>query len=642
MDKILKVDDDPKGSRVATTVFINKATKEDAVVFLDYLDHSSPGVKKMARHIVGQKGLTEAIDKLLEEFYGIVGNLTFMPDEEYKEKHFYVNIIEILETIFAIVNLEKVKNEELFKKIDEIFKRTRNEDLRFTLIKLIGVLGDRLDYFLKIFDDLTEKEKRALYYVYTQVEHPRSIDVFKKGLEDDRNFDYVVANLLSFDAGKKMLGSELLNMGNYNKQAVLKKLQQGKYPEFNEALLTLLSDKNKYLVELAIDNLKRSISSGESLQPFIDMIETGYSPEGISGALEIIAHFVKKNPEDIYIQGLEKQPSHKNKTLILDFFIEKLKTDIKVTESLTEKVLPKLLAFFDNYTKEKEDLFISVFKIIASLQYPNSGKVKGLKSKMIGFKKEYEIRLSTTFKNNFNEFMVKLNQMIARFEESENKVKNISVLFDIDASKIDHGRMMKMKEQIAELDFLDEETKSRLVTFLAKVAGLDKLDWKVRTVALDLLGEHGGPKEIGVLNRIVDTESSLAVKTNAQKALKKIEEEHAADIECVLVMEPLFYIRKKLSEFLKNRAFRVFDLDEVSKFPQLAAKKFKFIVVSENLLTPDLTQELFNYVDDHMDSHLIIVTAQPDKWESYKDLPNIRFLKKPFSDQTLLEVVSGN
>ena len=641
IDKILNVDGDPKGSRVAATVFINKASKEEARVFLDYLDHTNPSIKKIARQILGQKGITEAIDKLLAEFYGVVGDLTFMPDEEYKEKHYYTNIIEILETIFAIVKSQDIKNEELFKKIDEIFKRTKNEDLRFTLIKLIGVLGDRLDYFLKIFDDLTEKERRALYYVYTFVEHPNRLEVFRRGLEDDRNFDYVVANMLNFEEGKKSLNEQLISMGNYNKQAVLKKLQEGKYPEFNDVLLKLLNDKNKYLVELAIDNLKRSISPGASLQPFVDMVETGYSPEGISGALEIINHFVKRHPEDIYLQGLEKQPSHKNKTIILDFLIEKLKTDIKITEALTDKVLHSLLIYFDNYSKEREELYVSIFKIIASLLYPNSGKLKAVKKKVVNFKKEYDNRLSNTFRNNFGEFMVKINQMIARFEESESKVKNVAVLFDIDPSKIEHNRMLKLKEQLLELAYLDEETLGRLVEFLSRISGMEKLDWKVRTVALDLLGDYGGTGDIPVLMKIIDTESSLAVKTNAQKALKKIEEKHAHDIESVLVMEPLFYLQKILNEFFRGQAFRVFNLDEVSKFSDLYDKKFKFIAVSENLLTPDLTQELFNYVDDHIDSHLLVVTANPDKWEGYQDLPNIRFVKKPFNNESLLQAISG-
>ncbi|UCH96199.1 MAG: hypothetical protein JSV88_04900 [Candidatus Aminicenantes bacterium] len=640
-DKILNVDMEPKRSRVATTVFINKSSKEEARVFLDYLDHSSTAVKKMARYILGQKGIVEAVDKLIAEFYNIVDSLTFMPDAEYKEKHYYTNLIEILETLFAIIKSENLKNEELFSKIVEIFKRTKSEDLRFTMIKLIGILGDRLDYFMKIYDDLTEKERRALYYVYTQVEHPRRLEVFKKGLTDDRNFEYVIANMLNFEQGKKALSEQFLNMGSYNKQTVLKKLQEGKYPEFNDVLIKMLSDKNKFLVELATENLKNSITGETSLQPFIDMIETGYSPDGISGALEIIAHFVKRHPEDIYLQGLEKQPSHKNKNIILEFLIKKLKTDIKITEKLTDKILPKLLVYFDNYSKEKEELFISIFKIIAALRFPDSGKVKGVKKKFVGFKKEYDTRLSTRFRNNFAEFMVKLNQQIGRFEESESKIKNIVVLFDIDPLKIEHARMLKLKEQLASLEFLDEDTGAKLVRFLARLAGLEKIDWKIKTVVLDLLAQYGGASEIPVLTKVIETETSLAVKVNAEKALKIIEEKRANDMEPVLVMEPLFYLQKMLNEFFASKLYKVNVVTETTKFSETleSSESFKYLVVSENVFTPELSQEAFDYLDEHPDSTLIIITADLQKMAAYQDLPGVKYLKKPFNQEVLKQLI---
>jgi hypothetical protein len=273
--------------------------------------------------------------------------------------------------------------------------------------------------------------------------------------------------------------------------------------------------------------------------------------------------------------------------------------------------------------------------------YPNSGKVKAVKQKILGFTKEFDSRLSNTFRNNWKEFVVKLNHMIARFEESEAKVKNIVILFDIDATKIDHPRMMKLKEQVAELEYFDEDTKARFVKFLAEMVSEPKIDWKVKTVALDLLGEYGAAPELAVLANAVETETSLAVKTNAQKALKKIEERCAADIESVLVMEPLFYLQKVLNEFFKAQAYKVFNLAEVSKFEQVAEKFFKYIAVSENFLTPEFMQQLFDYVDENDESTLIIVTASPDKWQQYKDIPNIKLLKKPFNNDVLKEVISG-
>ncbi|MCP4147767.1 MAG: hypothetical protein GY757_08445 [bacterium] len=643
IDKILNADSEPKMARVSATVFVNKASNEEAAFFLDYLDHSSTATRKLIRNILGQMGIVEAADKLITEFYTATDALTFMPDAEREENTYYKNIIEILETLFLIIKSKKLQKKEFFDKLDGIFKYTKNEDLRFTMIKLIAVLGDRYEYFMKIFEDLTEKEKKALYYVYTFVDDTRRLKLYGRAIEEDeKNLDYVISNLLTFPEGIEYLCKELPALSNYNKQVVLKKLQQSKHPEFNDVLIQILSDKNKFLVELAIDILKRNITAGVSLDPFINLIETGYSPEGISGAMEIIAHFVKKNPEDIYLQGLEKQPSHKNKTLILDFLIEKLKTDIDNSEEFTEKVLPKMLTYFDNHTKEKEDLLTSIFKIIGHMKYSNSGKLKGLKSKMVGYAKTFDNRFSNTFKNNFKECLVRLNQMIGRFEESESKMKQIVVLFDIDHTSIDHDRMMKLKDQLNQIDHFDQKTKARFVDFRADLAGTPKIDWKVKTVSLELLSEYGGLAQIPVIKKVIETESSLAVKTNAQKALKNIEEKYADDILTIFIMEPLPYLEKKLSAFFLANVFKVRTLGKDEKFSEIIEEdiEFKYLVVSESLFSPEFSQEIFDYMDEHFETSLIILTANLDKWDSYKELPNVKLLKKPFNDDSLKAAIS--
>ena len=644
VDKMLSVDSDPKGSRVATTVFLNKATPEEAAYFLDYLDHHNSAIKKIARYVVGQKALSEALDPLIQQFYNVVGSLNFMPDEEYKESHYYPNLIEILETVFSICKARCIKNDEFYTRLVQIFKKTKNEDLRFTLIKILGMMGDLLDYFMEIFDDLTEKERRALYYVYTSVEHPKRLEIYRKGLDDERNFEYVVSNMLNFEEGRAVLGESLLNLGSYKKQTVLKKIQEtgGKYPQFNDVLIKLLNDKNKFLVELAIENLKQSPASDISLEPFIEMIDTGYSPEGIQGSLEIVAHFVKKHPEDIYLKGLEQQPSHKNKNIIVDFFIEQLKGNIRPTEELTEKSVPKLLAFFDTFSKEKEDLFISIFKIFPSLRYHNVSKLRLIKKKMMTFKQEFENRFSATFKNNFGEFLVKLNHMMSRFEEAEAKLKNIKILFDIDPTKIDHDRLLKLRQQLEEVEHLDKETHTKLVEFLLTMYQVSKIDWKVKSVAVELLGDYATHKEIPILTEAAEKESSLAVKVNAQKAIAKIEERHAAAIQSVLIIEPLFYIQKKLNEFFKTNAYRAFNLKEIERFGDIIDKPFRFLVVSDTLLDDHFTQQIYDYMDTNLDTILIIITATPENLLEFQDVPNVRFLKKPFNDDQLKEAIADN
>lgn len=639
INKILGVDNDLKVARVASTVFMNKATKEEAAYFLGYLDHNSPAVKKIVRSILGQMGVTQAFPLLIGEFYTAVKTLTFMPDAEYKEAYFYTNLIEILETLFNLVRLEKLADESFYNRVSEIFKRTKSEDLRFSMIKLLGIMGDQIDYFLQIYDDMTEKERRALYYVYTFSLDPRRLAFYKKGMEDEKNFEYVVSNLLSFEEGRKFLANELLTLGSYNKQTVLKKLQEGRYPEFNDTLIKLLGDKNKFLVELSIENLKNNISSDFSMEPFQKIVETGYSPDAIAGALEIIAFFVKTHPENIYLDGLERQPSHRNKTVILDFFIEQLKSGIPLNEDLTEKVVPKLLVYFENHAKEKEELYLSIFKIIPSLLYNQSGKLRHIKKTVINFMKTFEKRLPVPFKNNVSEFLVKINHMIGRFEESEQKLKNIHILFDIDPQKIDHDRMIKLKDQLKDFDSLDTHTLERLINFLVTMYDVVKVDWKIKAVAIELLGDYGNLSVIPRLKDTIEKESSLAVKVSAQKAVSKIEERHASSIQYVLIVEPLFYLQKKLCEYFNARAFRTTCLKEVEKFESLNQVPFRFLVISETLFNDTFTQLVFDYLDEHLDAILVIVTANPEEMEAFKDIPNVRFLKKPFNDENLAEVM---
>jgi len=642
IDKMLGVDSDPKGSRVATTVFLNKATKEEAKQLLTYLSHNNPAIKKIARNIVGQKGLTDALEPLIQEFYSVVGSLNFMPDEEYKESHYYPNLIEILETIFSICKAECPKADDFYIRLEQIFKKTKNEDLRFTLIKILGLMGDQIDYFLEIYNDLTEKEKRALYYIYTIIDDPKRLEIYRQGLEDEKNFDYVVSNMLNFEEGRTALGEALLNLGSYKKQTVLKKIQEtkGKYPQFNEVLIKLLNDKNKFLVELAIENLKYSPPGSLALEPFTEMIESGYSPEGIQGALEIISHFVKKHPEDIYLKGLEQQPSHKNKNIIVEFIIEQLKGKMRPTEELTEKVVPKLLALFDNYSKDKEDLFISIFRIFPSLRYHSISKLKLIKKKMMVFKQEYEKRFSTTFKNNFSEFLVKINHLMSRFEEAEAKLKNVKILFEIDPTKIDNERMIKLKHQLEEIEHLDKDTQSKLIQFLKKMYEVSKIDWKIKATAIELLGDYATHKEIPFLGEIAENESSLAVKVNAQQALEKIEERHADAIQSVLIIEPLFYIQKKLNEFFKANAFRAYILKDIERFSDIIDKPFRFLVISDALLDDNFTQQVYDYMDTNLDTILIIISATPENLVEYQDVPNVKFLKKPFNDDQLKEAIS--
>ncbi|MGE5341143.1 MAG: hypothetical protein ACM3SY_06640 [Candidatus Omnitrophota bacterium] len=642
IDKILSVEKDARLSRVSTTVFINKASKEEAAFFLDFLSHPNPALKKIARSIVSQIGVAEAFDIFDKEFDAVVATIKYWPDAATDESHVFSNLIDLLETIFTLAKNLNIKNEKLFLKVDDIFKRTKNADLRFSLIKLMGFMGDRFDFFMHLYGEMSDKERRALYYVYSFVNEPKRMELYQKSLSDERNFDYLVSCLLNFPEGRALIHEELLSFSNYNKQVVLKRLQDdgGKHPDFIDILIKILSDRNRTLGEMATEILKNTVTGEEALRPFVTMIESGYSPDGVAGALEVVSHCVKRHPEDIYLQGLELQSSAKNKNIILEFFIEQLKGKIRCNDELIDKVFPVLMPLFDNYAKDKEELFSSVFQLVPMLKYTNSNSLKAFKKKILQFKKDFDSRLPGPFKNVITEFVVKLNQLVSRFDETEAKLKTISFLFDIDPLKLEASRMLKLKDQLAEIETMDDAIKTRLIDFLVKLIDAPRIDWKIKSTAVELLGEYAGPVLINKLNEIAQNDSSLAVKVNAQKAAKQIEDRSASLLQNVLIIEPLFYIQKKLSEFFKAQAFKVFVLNEIERFQELARAPFRFLVISEAVLTnEEFLQHVFDYLDDNLDAMLIIVTVNPDLLEQFQEIPNVKFLKKPFNDEMLVEAI---
>ena len=243
-----------------------------------------------------------------------------------------------------------------------------------------------------------------------------------------------------------------------------------------------------------------------------------------------------------------------------------------------------------------------------------------------------------------------MNTAIKNFQILDNAYGILGIEFMAAAQALDFrdykfGKgVQKAKEIVRKhVEFLDEDTSVKLVRFLAKLAGLEKIDWKVKTVVLDLLAEYGGAGEIPVLTKVIETETSLAVKVNAEKALKIIEEKHADDMEPVLVMEPLPYLQKMLNEFFASKLFKVNVVTETTKFSETleSGESFKYVVISENVFTPELSQEAFNYLDEHPDTTLIIVTADMQKMAAYQDLPGVKFLKKPFNQEVLAQLIPG-
>ena len=631
INRILTASRDLKGARVATSIFINKASIEEAKFFVEYMDSEDSVVRKLARFIIGQKGVVEALPKLLTMFEKEVNGITFLPEEEYKESIKYPNIIDILETIFSIVKENNIKDENLLNRSFEIFKRTKNEDLRFTLIKLICFMGDKLEFFLKFFDDLGEKEKRALYYIYSFKSDPKRMELFNKALGDDKNFEYVVANLLKFKEGRLLLNERLAFLNNFKINIVLKSMLDGSYPELEPSLLKLLDNESKYIVNLAIENLKKCVDKEFPIDQFIFFLENNYSEDMIKSSLELIEEYNKEEAFDIFLEALEKQPLIQNKSIIIEHIAEIIKKQEIADNELTSKILNIVLNYFNVYNSKRDELYISVLKLLGYLKYDKSSTVKYVKSKIIKFMKMYENSITTTLKNNISETFVKLNQIISKFEEIESKIKELEILFNIDVSKVDYDRIVKLKKQLEEIENLDEDNRIKLEEFLCKVYDFSREDWKKREISVELLGIYGDKETLKFLKDVYEKEHSLGVKLAAQSAIKNLYR-NLKVLDSVLVIEKLYYINKLLKDYFESELFKVFSLKSVEEVGKIKSREYVHAFISD---------EFFEALDgserdslEKVSKSIVIVTNNPEK---YLNLNNEKYsvLKKPFNKEVL-------
>ena len=553
IDKILKSGSDAKGARVALSVFLNQAESEDARYFLQYLDSPDSTQKKMARLIAGHFGLVEALEPLQAEIENTIGPLTFLPDAEFREAIFYSNLIEICETMFAILKSSGSGNDKLLALAEDVFKKTTNEDLRFTLIKLIGLLGDRFDFLFSLFGTMSEKEHRALYHIYTTRPHPRRNELFRTGLADEANFEFVVANVAKFAEGRMLLNEKLPGMKSSARLAALKQIQGEETSEMTPALMTLLGDENKLVVEMAADLLKNILQPRDGIEPFVVLLETGNSPDMMRAAMEIIEHLHPARSKDVLVSAIEKQPNIRPKTLIADRFLKTLKGDHSLSDALSQRMQTALLSIFNDYSTECDDLLIIATRILPLLGYASANQVKSVRKKIIEFRDRHENQIPIAVRHNFGETIAKLNQLIVRQEEAEARLKKIFMLYDIEPAKIDAERIVKLKEQLLEIEQLNEESRRQLCAYLNNSIAAGGDDWKKNSACIDLLGLYGNETELPLLTRLAGADGSLAVKVGAQKALECIRQRHRIHAPGALIAEPLPYLAKLLGDFFAVR-----------------------------------------------------------------------------------------
>jgi hypothetical protein len=642
LQRILMVSSDAKSARIAAKTYINRGKPEDALKFIEYLDTTDPSIRKMARYILGQMGCSEALGPLLEALKQAVGGLTFLPDEEYKETHFFVNLIEILESLYGIFRANKIKDEDLRQNLLDIFKKTRHEDLRFSLIKVIAILGETAEYFLSIFTDLSHKEKRALYHVYSFTESPRRMDLYRLGLEDAFNYEFVIPNMMEFSEGRKALIDFVPQTGEKQKIFFLTILLERDQIEYLDVLIDFLDDENRQVVQLASDNIKAIDFKPFPLDRFLEKIKNGYSFEMMKAVVSIFVHFVLDKCEEYLLESLVVQPLFNNKAIILDAILKVMKNKRDIASEFSKNILKVLLEYFKTHSEDRLDFMQSVLRVIPGLTYTQSVQVRGVKKELMIFLKHHENQLHQTLLNNIQECTVRLNQLITRFEESEEKIKHIEVLFDLEVLAIDALRLERLKVQIGEVSEFTPDFLHRFVPFLVKL--LDEAsDWKVRSIAAELLAEHGFPDTLPDLKKKQSSDPSLGVRVAAAKALDRIQARFDIATPSALLIEPLFYISKLINDALEENGYEITLQKEWPEAEIWEKNPYTMIWVAEQFLDEE-NEDRLEYLKKQLEKKtkkVIIVTASPEKYAKHRVLTGLKLLKKPFTKEQLNHYFTG-
>jgi hypothetical protein len=643
LDKILKASQDQKGAHVAAAVFINKAEPAEALVFLPLLESRDQAQKKLARHVLGQMGITEAVEPLMKELREAVSQFTFRPENEYQEAIFFPNIIDIFETLFGIIAAHDLKLDELLTIAEAMLDKTRNEDLRFSVIKILTLLGNQLDRFMAEYKALSDKERRALYYVYSFKEHPQRVALFKTGLLDEKNFEYAVTHMLKFKNGRHLLGELLPTLADLQKLTVLKKLQDDSAEDFETPLLAMLAEDSKLNLEIIGDIIRKAPPATFPLEHFIALLHGNHSPEIIKAVIQIVDHLAHQSARGLYLEAFAKQTSLRNKTILLEHLNKLLKSERNGSGDFSQQVLTAILPFMDRYVVEREELTLAICKLLPTLGYANVNHIKTVRRQVIEFaktsEKGAENMLPQVVRNNLNECITRLNAISARMEESEGKVKKIALLFDIEPQKIEADRIAKIKEQLQEIDVLESDFVDNLRWFLLNVCQTSHDDWKKKAAACNLLGDFGNADDLTYLKRLIQNETSLGAQVSIRNAIAAMQTRLDLPNEPILLWEPLFYMNKLLTDNFKDKPVTLANIKLETEFDALANQPFHRLFVSETVLAQAGNIERINaYLARNPNCQLVIIASQADIAAHFTQHGAVRVLLKPFKPNAIDEL----
>ncbi len=636
IEKILKAGQDIKSARIALAVFNNQASPEDARFFLRYLDSEDPAQRKMAQAIIAHFALPEALPLLMSEVNKIVGGLTFLPDAAYKEELFYKTIVEIFETIFAICRKNNLQNEDLLHLALEIFKKTTNQDLRFTLIKIIAFGQDYFDYFFNLYEKFSEKERRALYYSYAIIDHPARQQLFIRGLKDEKNYEFVVANLLNFKSGKELLADHLLKTNSENRLKALKQMEEADISGLEEVLIELLADENRYVADLSAELIKKNRALKFDPERFKQLVAGSALTNLVRNGLEILECYQFADFHEILFSALQNQPVARNKALILEKLIKRIKGKRTIDLAFSQQLCQTLLVYLEGFHPDREELIVAAARALLMIKYQNSQQLKTVKKTLLELEKELAAKNETKLKNNIVEALGKLNGLIAHYEESELQVKALKHIFELPQERIGAERLQKLKEELEQLNFLDEQAENQLHNFLIAAYESAENDWKKRAIAVELLQNYSSPQDLPFMQNIALSDQSLAVRVAAEKTVAVIREKYNLLPQIIGIFENSFYLKKLLLEYLANKDFRIVEIGEQAQLDSLLEGPLNILFIDENLLN----KEIINFFQSHPEKNMVIICSEIAKIADLLACKNIQALSKPIKKDEIEEILS--
>jgi len=639
-ERILAAGSDPKKARIAAAVFKNQARREQALFFLDFMSSGSPAQQKMALRILGHFGIFEALPLLAEKIKNIAGSLSFLAEAEHKEAAFISDLREFVEAAFVITTISGTKNERLIEVCEEILKKTSDPELRFLLIKIILFGKNNFPFFLDAWPDLTEQDRRAVYLIASTTKNPFTGKIFELGLEDWKNFEFVVAEMIKNTEGIELLKKKISSLDEKSKLLVLKKLADEKIYALEEELLSIIKKhSDPESVELAVEIIKNAEKEVFPLDFFEIILHESVLSEPIRLSLELINRFFRKEAVPILINAFEKQPLFKNKTLILSGIIKNIKTYSSPDPATSLKIRDLLLPYFDRYTKEKEDFIISAIRILPQLSFAKSTQAMELRRQLIEFTKYNESEISTKLKNNAHENIAKLNQAANRLEKIESKTKRLLLLFEIEPGKIESERISFLREELRELGEISEDFRDKMLCYLTTVITDKTADWRKRSAAVELLGEYGDKQTAGVLLNLIREEKSLGVKTTAQQSLNRLRQRSVLPEPVVLLFETLFYVTKLITDFCHENEIRCLSINDLTGFSRWPGKECIAVFLSDAFLDhPDLPK-LSVFLENNRQTKLLLMTSNPEIQATTSGLPRFTTLIKPFKACDLAEML---